>query len=238
MSDSIEIDLMESYNSAKFTSSGDGILKRSHGLSRFDILDDKEFVDLLKKGKPLKLCTHPNDKVVLQVMRVLDAFLVEFIHYGDILHAINPGKFMAEVEKQVMEDMENSYQSYFDKCDDMLREALLDKTIKSSDGIFPVVKKAIDSDIQELQEWADGIIKLLIGGSTRPIPINRFGYLGQRLREKFVELSKECQINKFSFFDEKEHEAVLHGYSPRPSKLHKPHLLVYMTVELKNKDKL
>ena len=235
MSDSIEIDLMESYNSAKFTSSGEGILKRSHALSRIHILDDKEFVELLKKGKPLKLCTHPNDKVVLQVMRVLDAFLVEFIHYGDILHAINPGKFMEEVEKQAMEDMENSYQSYFDKCDDMLRESLLDRTVKCSDGIFPIVDKAIDSEIQELQEWADGIIKLLIGGSTRPIPINRFGYLGQRLREKFVELSKECQINKFPFFDEKEHEAVLHGYSPPPNKLAKPHLLVYLTVELKNK---
>ena len=46
MSDSIEIDLMESYNSAKFTSSGEGILKRSHALSRIHILDDKEFVEL------------------------------------------------------------------------------------------------------------------------------------------------------------------------------------------------
>lgn len=238
MSGSIEIDLMESYNSAKFTSSGDGILKRSHALSRFDILDNKEFADLLKKGKPLKLCTHPNDKVVLQVMRVLDVFLVEFIHYGDILHVINPGKFMEEVEKQVMVDMENSYQSYFDKCDDMLRESLLDRTVKCSDGIFPIVDKAIDSETQELQEWADREIKLLIGGSTRPILIDKFVYLEQRMKEKFIELYKECQINKFPFFDEKEHEAVLHGYSPRPNKLAKPHLLVYLTVELKNKIKL
>ena len=238
MSGSIEIDLMESYNSAKFTSSGDGILKRSHALSRFDILDNKEFVELLKKGKPLKLCTHPNDKVVLQVMRVLDAFLVEFIHYGDILHAINPGKFMEEVENQVMEDMENSYQSYFDKCDDMLREALLDKTIKSSGGIFPVVDKAIDSEIQDLQEWAEDMVSQLVTGGIVAIPMERLDYLSQMVKSKAVELGKKLGVDFFCKFDKEKHSVYLHVEKSRIRPTDKPHLLLQMFFDKKNKPKL
>lgn len=78
-----EMDLMANDCIVRFDETGDRILKRSHSCSNIKKFNFEDFEQLLSNGKPLKLCSKPDDVVILQVMRVLDAFLVEYIRYGD-----------------------------------------------------------------------------------------------------------------------------------------------------------
>lgn len=86
MSQPVEIDLMVDEFIVRFSDTSDGLLRRSHPCSRIGTFRNEEFEELLKDSMPLKKCTEPRHKVILQVMRVLDAFLVEYIRYGDLMN--------------------------------------------------------------------------------------------------------------------------------------------------------
>lgn len=86
MSQPVEINLMVDDLIVRFSDTSNGLLRRSYPCSRIGIFRDEEFEELLKESMPLKKCTEPRDKVILQVMQVLNAFLVEYIRYGDLMN--------------------------------------------------------------------------------------------------------------------------------------------------------